>query len=127
MEINAELIKKIENATVLHTSDTADIAKLTTQLTDVTKAQTEAKAEAKSQTEIANNALLEVAKSHAESVSAKEQITALKDSNAILHKQLELLVAKHAVEIEQGKVQINLLENNIKTEQAKKNNDLVKK
>ncbi|WP_354624587.1 hypothetical protein [Psychromonas sp. MME2] len=119
-KINAEHSKKIEDATALHTSNTANIAKLTTQLTDAIKAKVDAKQEVKSQTEIANSALLGAAKSHAETVSAKEQITALKDSEAMLHKQLEQLIAKHAVEVEQAKVQINVLENNIKTEQAKK-------
>jgi hypothetical protein len=112
---NAELIKKLEGAVVKHTSDTVEIAKLTTQLTDVTKVQKEAKIDAKLQTEIANNALLDVAKSQAETVSAKEQITALKDSDAMLHKQLKSLSATHAVEVEKAKVQIERFKDKIKT------------
>ena len=93
MEINADLIKKIENSTVLHTSDTA---------------------------EIANNALLEATKLHAEWASAKEQIAGIKDSDAVLHKQLEELSATYAVENEKAKIQIEILENNIKNDQAKR-------
>lgn len=119
-KINAEHSKKIEDATALHTSNTANIAKLTTQLTDAIKAKVDAKQEVKSQTEIANSALLGAAKSQAETVSAKEQITALKDSEAMLHKQLEELSATYAVENEKAKMQIEILENNIKNDQAKR-------
>jgi chromosome segregation ATPase len=113
--VNADLNGKLDATKDLNAQYQADIATLKAKLEDALLSKDEAKAETKSQTIIANNAAAEAAKSNAETVAAKEQVTALKDSEALLHKQLE----QQAVTINEDKTKIETLESDLKNEQAK--------
>lgn len=114
-KVNIELTDKLDTAKDLNAQNLAEIATLKAKLEDALLAKDEAKTENKAQAFIANNALSEVAKSNAETVAAKEQVIALKDSEALLHKQLE----QQAVTINEDKTKIETLESDLKNEQAK--------
>jgi len=112
-EANAGLTKKLDDASTLHTTNAAEIAKLKSQLEDSNNSKEEAIKEAILHEDRANNAFKEVEKFKAQTESAKEQVAELKSSEAQLHERLEKQVEENAEEKAENKLRIKNLESEL--------------